>query len=226
MIQKIFSLLDDWRKLPAYQLERRADIFFAVYLDQIIKSVYDKTIKLIIPEFPVRAGEVISDHKRPDLSFKIDYLVLCDDDKTVFIIELKTDQNSRRTLQDSYLDKAKEINIPGLINGIIRIYHATNLKYKRKYNHLIDKLSKIGWIKTMNKELINISNICDIQIVYIQPRNEQNLPNIISFDNICNILSEQDDFTKRFVISLNEWSQVSNKVYNSTENFKINKSKP
>jgi hypothetical protein len=38
MISKLFHLLDNWRNLPSYQLERRADIFFALYLDKIIKS--------------------------------------------------------------------------------------------------------------------------------------------------------------------------------------------
>jgi len=34
-IEKLFDLLDDWRRLPAYQLERRADIIFAVHLEKI-----------------------------------------------------------------------------------------------------------------------------------------------------------------------------------------------
>jgi hypothetical protein len=205
MIQKIFGLLDDWRKLPAYQLERRADIFFAIYLDKIIKSKYNKTVKIIIPEFPVRAGEVVVNHKRPDLSFKIDYAVLCDDDKTVYLIELKTDQSSRRPEQDSYLKKAKEINIPGLINGIIKIYFATDQKYKKKYDYLLNKLSQIGWINRENLEVKSTAKNYDITVVYIQPRNEQNLANTISFDNICSFLPEQDDLTKRFIESLKEW---------------------
>ncbi len=207
MIRKIFDVLDDWRKLPAYQLERRADIFFAIYLDKIIKSKYNKTIKLILPEFPVRAGDVVHDHKRPDLSYKIDYAVLCDDDRTVYLIELKTDQGSRRPEQDAYLNKAKELNIPGLIKGIIRIYHATDQKYKKKYDYLINKLSQIGWINRENIELKNTAKDYDITVVYIQPRNEQNLADTISFDDICSFLTDQDDLTKRFVESLKEWRQ-------------------
>jgi len=38
IIDNLFNLLDDWRTLPAYQLERRADIFFALYLDKILES--------------------------------------------------------------------------------------------------------------------------------------------------------------------------------------------
>jgi len=33
-INELFDLLDDWRNLPSYQLERRADIFFAIHLEK------------------------------------------------------------------------------------------------------------------------------------------------------------------------------------------------
>jgi len=33
-LQTIFRHLDCWRHLPAYQLERRADIFFSAYLSR------------------------------------------------------------------------------------------------------------------------------------------------------------------------------------------------
>lgn len=36
--ERLFDLLDDWRNLPSYQLERRADIFFALHLEIIIKK--------------------------------------------------------------------------------------------------------------------------------------------------------------------------------------------
>jgi hypothetical protein len=35
---RLFDLLDDWRRLPAYQLERRADIFFALHMEEIIRA--------------------------------------------------------------------------------------------------------------------------------------------------------------------------------------------
>jgi hypothetical protein len=64
-IEKIFSNLDIWRKLPKYQLERRLDIFFTIYLKEIVEVFYkeilnEKDIKLsevIIPEFPLKKDE-------------------------------------------------------------------------------------------------------------------------------------------------------------------------
>ena len=35
-IDRIFDLLDGWRHLPAYQLERRADIFFGLFLPDVL----------------------------------------------------------------------------------------------------------------------------------------------------------------------------------------------
>lgn len=206
ILDKLFSRLDDWRKLPAYQLERRADIFFSIYLDEIIKSKYGQTIKLVIPEFPVRAGDVVLNHKRPDLSFKIDYIAISEDDQNVFLVELKTDQSSRRTEQDDYLYKAQQNNIPQLIDGVLKIYRATDSKYKKKYDHLISKLSDIGWIKRESFSLQNTAKNYNITIVYIQPRNENNSVDTISFNDISSMVSGQDDLTKRFLKSLNDWT--------------------
>ncbi|NDP20943.1 MAG: hypothetical protein GZ091_07680 [Paludibacter sp.] len=54
LIDQLFDRLDDWRNLPAYQLERRSDIFFSLYLKDIIQSYYQQKVEHIIPEFPVK----------------------------------------------------------------------------------------------------------------------------------------------------------------------------
>ena len=54
LIDQLFDRLDDWRNLPAYQLERRSDIFFSLYLKDIIQSNYQQKVEHIIPEFPVK----------------------------------------------------------------------------------------------------------------------------------------------------------------------------
>ena len=46
----IFELLDKWRHLPDYQLERRADIYFAMFLPDVLEARYGPCE--IIPEFP------------------------------------------------------------------------------------------------------------------------------------------------------------------------------
>ena len=99
---------------------------------------------------------------------------------------------------------AKEINIHGLVNGIIKIYKATN--QKKKYNYLIEELINLDWINKENKNLMNTSKNYNISIVYIQPKKTENDSDIITFDDIIDILqSKEDDLSKRFVQSLNRW---------------------
>ncbi|MBL8046740.1 MAG: hypothetical protein JNL09_09375, partial [Anaerolineales bacterium] len=100
-IEEIFDWLDRWRQLPAYQLERRADIFFALYLPEIIAYKFALTAKFIIPEFPIRIGE-ISENTENNQSFKADYLVITENRYRFMLVELKTDQGSIRSGQNKY----------------------------------------------------------------------------------------------------------------------------
>ncbi|MDR2950561.1 MAG: hypothetical protein LBV71_15345 [Prevotella sp.] len=206
MINRLFDTLDNWRHLPAYQLERRADIFFAIYLPEIIKKRFGSDIDFIIPEFPVRIGNIYTNKllPNPNLSFKIDYLVVCKAENKVYFIELKTDDSSRRDKQDEYLIKAKENNIHDLINGILDINRATNAK--KKYGNLLSLLVQIGWIDTVN--MINTSSDYDITIVYIQPNRKADCADeIITFAEICTYLSAHTDIlTQRFCKSLIDWT--------------------
>src|SRR5271157_6345504 len=94
-INDIFDNMDAWRHLPAYQLERRADIFFSIYLPDILAHKLGVNITGIIPEFPIRIGTIQS---KVDInkSFKIDYLAKGNDINTIVFVELKTDEGSRR----------------------------------------------------------------------------------------------------------------------------------
>ena len=217
-INKLFDLLDDWRNLPAYQLERRADIFFAIHLDEIIEKILATKIDFVIPEFPIRKDNLPNHSifnrkplKRPNQSFHIDYL--CYSRSTipqVYLIELKTDENSRNEKQDWYLESASKIKVKGLVNGLIEIYKATDQKVK--YNNLFDKMEKIGWIERDNKTIKNQNIEIEPSIIYIQPLNKENKESIISFDDIIKALSDSNDLlTKRFIESLEKWKSDTNK---------------
>ena len=209
-INKLFDLLDDWRNLPAYQLERRADIFFAIHLDQIIEKVLGTKIDFVIPEFPVRIGEISTTNPELNKSFKIDYLTYSKNENKVYLIELKTDQRSRREKQDWYLESASKIKVKGLVSGLLQIYKATNQKVK--YNNLLDKIERIGWIERDNKTIKNLEIEIEPSIIYIQPLNKENEDSIISFDDIIKALSDSNDpLTKRFIESLEKWKSDTNK---------------
>jgi hypothetical protein len=220
LIDRLFSLLDDWRHLPAYQLERRADIFFAIYLDKVITAKFGHTIDFIVPEFPVRVGDISENVLHLNMSFKIDYVAVCEQVNKVYFIELKTDQSSRRDKQDRYLDKAREINVTKLMDGIIKIYGAT--LQKTKYDNLISLLSKIGWLHMDTGVCTNKSKDYEIEVVYIQPLNPHNSHNVICFNDVASFLAnQQDDLTKRFVQSLTSWTTDPNKklTQHTTEAF-------
>jgi hypothetical protein len=195
--------------LPAYQLERRADIFFALYLDKILEKHRGAKIDLIIPEFPVRLGSLPNYNHLDNRSYKIDYLVYAAKPQRVFLIELKTDQRSLRGKQDLYLKQAAKIKVSGLMEGLQEIYKATIQKIK--YNNLLNKLETVGWIERTGTDIIIKAPDITPEVLYIQPINKENKDNTISFDNIISVLSETDDpIAPRFAISLEKWKRDVN----------------
>ena len=63
-ITDLFDRLDVWRHFPNYQLERRADIFFALYLPEVLESTLEIAINpLLAPEFTVRIGTIYPDNR-------------------------------------------------------------------------------------------------------------------------------------------------------------------
>lgn len=209
-IGKLFDLLDKWRKLPAYQLERRADIFFALHLEEILKIKELQITKTIIPEFPVRLGALYSKEKfnekfkkelkKPNQSFKIDYLAFSTDQKTVYLIELKTDKDSRRTKQDEYLNDVKDRIEKNAYEILLRDIEEirNNSISKTKYDHLISLLSETSFA----------SDFRNAEIIYIQPefKNKENIE--ITFKQIAEQLEKTNEITHRFIQSLERWKEA------------------
>ena len=210
-IEKIFEILNDWRLLPNYQLERRADIFFALYLPEIIKQKFDIEITYdnIIPEFPLRKGTVSEkekDSRSRNLSYKVDYTVITA--TKVFFIELKTDTNSIRNSQIEYLIDSQKANWKTLIDGILDIVKASK---STKYNHLLKKLREDHkCIDENNQNIAENKPIEPIKIVYILPQEdellkEKEIPMITFAEVIEAIKGNKDELTRHFVESLNKW---------------------
>ena len=83
--ETIFDLMDAWRHFPNYQLERRADLFFSLYLPEVLEAKLGFPVAAeIVPEFPVRIGTIYPNIPI-DKSYKIDYFVLsADTDKGIW----------------------------------------------------------------------------------------------------------------------------------------------
>lgn len=201
-INKIFDTLDKWKSFPAYQLERRVDIFFAIYLEKTIKHKFQIDVNHILPEFPVHKDTI--NHDGSNQSKKIDYVAISD--SKILLIELKTDLNSKIQYQYEYYEKAQKNNIPNLIDGLLQIYRAT--KAKAKYEALFSEIIKIGWLTKEGKEFRNISKEYDIEVVFLQPilMNNENPKNIITFKDVIEAMrDEKDPITQRFIQSLSKW---------------------
>lgn len=213
-INQLFDHMDAWRHLPAYQLERRADIFFSIYLPEMLAMNYGVDIEAIIPEFPVRIGSIFPE-TNTNQSFKIDYLAKVKGENILYLIELKTDQSSRRDKQDWYLEKAKEAGSVLLLEGLELIYKATNAK--KKYRYLFEELERMGLLSISGNDRIQPNpNPYDIKVIYIQPNNPGGQENTIDSVTIAEIIEEHsDEIRKRFGKSLREWAEVKAEVWST-----------
>ena len=212
-INQIFDKLDEWRHLPSYQLERRFDIFLSIYLSQIIEKYFKTTISKIIPEFPFRTGDIKINHRRPNKSYKIDYLAISEISKQIYLIELKTDSESIRQEQIEMMKKVSKYSCKKMTDGIIKIYNESKnayLKYKTKHQFLLEMLTKsdIGWVEKKENDYISICSDYEKKIVFIQPKviKEYTDISIITFEDIIKLLdSENDLLLERIKQSLKTW---------------------
>jgi hypothetical protein len=211
----LFDRLDAWRHFPAYQLERRADIFFSLYLREVVEQELGvELLDVIIPEIPIK-------HPSSAQSFKADYLLTSSDRQRAFLVELKTDPRSRRTEQDEYLKEACAVGIESMLNGVRSIVVAT--KAHQKYYHLLRELETLGFITLpedlesfifpeprpgMTKRLREISvgaHRPQLEVIFVQPLASESA-RCIDFATFARHVARHDDpLSKRFSESLLRW---------------------
>jgi hypothetical protein len=224
VFEEVFDRMDKWRNIPKYSLETRADIFFGIYIPSAFEVKYKiKMNKEVIPEFPLRKATIDPSIEKDQSSFNVDFLAFSEDNKTAFLIELKTDMASRRADQDYYLKAVKNIGLAELIHGLVKIFKATNVK--RKYFHLFKMLEDAGVIEIPNEleslvfsknmrgvnALVNdvkiVAPVGELKVVYLQPTGEGE--NIINFEEFAGLIEGfGNPVTLRFVESLRRWKRA------------------
>lgn len=214
-LTKLFGLLTDWRTLPAYQLERRADIFFALYLEDLLKYcnyfAADEVLT-IIPEFPAK-------HAGSHQSDRIDYMV-CSERKVVYV-ELKTDNHSIRSEQAEYLYGIQQRALKDVLDDIITIYRATTAR--TKYRKLIEKLDR--WIEYRETRFVEerctlrygeIAKVESVEVVYVLPvpqpiKSDRYEHKQICFDSLVGMLRlpkyANDPIARAFADALATWAK-------------------
>ena len=233
-IDDVFKLLDQWRHLPKYQLERRADIYFAMFLPIVLQKHFEADFKdTIIPEFPLKKDGSFA-------STNVDYFALSKECDQFFLVELKTDLSSLGEEQDNYLKKAVEKNLKSLVDGIVCISSSPNAP-RRKYIHLLNQLSSLGLVEVPD-DLYEKAYLQDKKsltpqekgsltralrdgvkstvknaelkprIVYVQPHEEsstrQDYACYIYFEEFANAIIDSGEFGERFAKSLRSWAKV------------------
>ena len=235
-IDDVFKLLDDWRHLPKYQLERRADIYFALFLPDVLERHYEKhNIKLdrkIIPEFPLRLGTLWpnAEYKRPNQSVNVDYVAFSKCRQKVLFVELKTDLGSRNPEQDDNLKQAKDLEFRMFVDGLLTISKPDVTGEARKYIELLKLLSGLdlvddiesvcriasnktlhGLPAALDKVKINVPEVgLQPKIVYIQPRYDQathkDYADYIYLEEFAHAIKGRGAIANRFALSLLEWA--------------------
>ena len=223
----IFQNLDRWRHLPAYQLERRADIFFSIYLAEVVEAVTGIPVhETILPELPLRKG-VIWDDPDDNRSEKVDYVLFSADRQRVFLVELKTDLGSRRDRQDAYLDRARGVGFRAVVEGIVQLAYAArkHRTHMAKYLHLLRVLDGLGFVKlpddleayvfaenrtglTRKLEAITVASLDPpITILYVQPTRTGDDQQEIDFLTFAEVVERQEDPVSRmFAEYLRRWT--------------------
>lgn len=222
-VDEVFDLLDRWRHLPAYQLERRADIYFALYLREVLEAELGVELDpRLIPELPIRRDLVFPETPSKQ-SVKVDYAAFERGHGRVWFVELKTDAGSRRDAQDTYLERAKALGFRAIAEGLRDILQATNAP--QKYFHLATAMADHGVFELpegletyvhptprrgLTRELQKIRVMSDaaIEVVYVQPHAD-GTKGLIDFATFARHVDQHDDpLSRRFARSLREWGTI------------------
>lgn len=168
-VQSYFSVLRDWKRLPAYRAESRVDSIVGFALPELLLHNRNERVTLVIPELPLRIGSIQPQHEGKSFSnksYKVDFFVMTDGGKN-YLVEFKTDSGSRREKQDDYLDSARKIGLGAVVEGILKLYQATT--YKKKYRYLLTKLEEAGLVSSENAGYAACIADNGLHVLYVQP---------------------------------------------------------
>ena len=231
-IDTIFRHLDQWRHLPAYALERRADVFFSVYLKGFLENALGVALEdEILPELPLKHGLVPSDRDSAQ-SVKVDFALFPKDRERVLFVELKTDLRSRRDRQDEDLLAAQQAGFRRVVEGIREIILHTAAY--QKYFHLAWALERLGFLRippettsflypkprqglTRCLQAIQVMPLNpQIQVLYLQPLASEE-PNCLGFEQFAAHVGRfSDPFSQRFAAHLLAWRESAGAAHPAT----------
>lgn len=247
-IEDIFGNLNTWRHLPGFKLEEHAAPFFELFLPAVLEAHFDGVDihPILIPEFPVFKRRIGSDcqstnsdqsesnHRENNLHYRVDYVAFSQDCREVFIIELKTDMDSRRETQDLKLSCVEKLLFTELVSDIVDHTKSKRNRKRSKWVHLCHRLAQLdlihipnidllyrmtfpqaipGWTEEFNGVILKADGkLATNTVVYIQPDadNESSNSNAqyIGFEEFASIAVELGDLGRLFAKYLLEWIDI------------------
>ncbi|MET0340669.1 MAG: hypothetical protein ABW252_06690 [Polyangiales bacterium] len=237
LVSVLFARLDAWRHLPAWQLERRADVFFSLYLREVVERECDVALlECVIPEIPLKVPG--SNH-----ADKGDYLLISADGTRAFLVELKTDVRSRRDGQDTYLARAAADGIEAVLEGIQSIVLSTSSH--QKYFHLLRELERVELLKLppdlaeyvfpeprqgLTRKLREITLTTKrprVEVVFVQPIVTGGGERCIDFECFArHVARHPDPLSQRFSESLLRWRAPAGAREAATEVVRGDRAQP
>lgn len=206
-INQVFDRLDKWRCLPDYQMERRADLYFSLYLPEVLEAALRMPFQpAVIPEFPIKQV----DSNRSD---KADYLAATADGTKLVFVELKTDCNSTRTEQFEYLRRGAQKTGAELLEDLWTIRKAS--KAGHKYDALNVATIEMGLTEELAKkigknhpvDLISPHEEFKDRDKAIEMFEDAGVPfHVVTFERFrATVLEHHDPLSDRFAESLDYW---------------------
>ena len=223
-IETLFGNLDRWRHFAGYPLEARVDALVGLFLPGVIEDCCEVKgmHSQIIPQFPL---------KKPNnnQSDKVDFFALSNDGGRAFLVEVKTDMDSREPRQYEYMKDAKDKGMRDIICDLKEVAKAKNVKRARKkYFHILHALDKIGLIELppgledkMYQEIsrgvydlideIKLLKVPNLEVICIQPREDKSVARCYSdfrfiyFDELADSIQKHGELGELLACYLRRW---------------------
>ncbi len=215
-LKQLFDHLDRWRRLPNYQLERRADVLFSLYLPEVLAAKVEKKIlPTMVPELPIHCG-LLDELRRDMKSIKADYLLIAEDRSEAYLVELKTADRSRRSKQNKAM---VEICRPGkglscVLESAKRIANAS--KHRQKYAEMFRLLAQMQLVTTPTGDAAEHSWFDDVKVLpcphtlrvlYVQPTKRTGERDVIDFEAVRRCVQRYgDELSVEFAARLADWA--------------------
>ncbi|MFP2923760.1 hypothetical protein ACLESO_00820 [Pyxidicoccus sp. 3LG] len=167
-IAALFTQLEHFRQFPKYSLERRLDLFLALYLEEFLSEQYEASVRIIAPEFPLKK-------ELGNQSTNLDYLLRRDGPRPAWLLlELKTSADSFSSPQYEIYVNARAAGMQALLRDVRTIQRASS--HRGKYEHLLQAVER--------EDPVDVG----CELVYLTPVLPRSLPEhvrVITLDTLA-----------------------------------------